>query len=85
MSSNVVTGRRVAWWRNVLAQPGFAIFAFASPPALLWALYELVLHHQGMGGLGYMFWGGLAIIAGIGCLLLVHTKRTPFSASRDGP
>lgn len=70
VSSNVVTGKRVPWWRAVLAQPGFALFAFASPPVLLWALYQLLFHHGWMGGLGYVIWGGLAVVAAIGCLLL---------------
>lgn len=83
VSSRVVTGRRVSWWRRVLAQPGFAIFAFGSPPVLLWALYRLVVHHRGMDVLGYMFWGGLALVAVIGCVLLnlARTDGQPLEAA----
>lgn len=82
VSSNVVTGRRVPWWRAVLAQPGYAAFVFASPPVLLAVLYKLVFRHAGMDGLSYAFWGGLALAAATGCVLLnlARNDGTPLEA-----
>lgn len=70
VSSKVVTGRRVAWWRGVLAQPSLAVFVFASPPLLLIALYKLVFRHASMFELGYAFWGTIALITAVGCIVL---------------
>src|SRR5690349_5080807 len=84
-SSNVVTGKRVPWWRGVLAQPGWAAFVFASPPLLILALYKLVVRHAGMDELGYVFWGGLALVAAGGCVLLNVVRNDGALVEADCP
>lgn len=70
VSSKVAIDKRVAWWRRLVAQPGYALFMLASPPVLLAVLIKLGFFHAGMGGGGYALYGALALIAAFGCFLL---------------
>jgi hypothetical protein len=66
VSSKVVTGTRVPWWRGMLGSPGWAIWLAVSVVGLIYAATQLAFHRQWPDSGDYAFYGVLVLVARIG-------------------